>query len=428
MNNNNYESLKQGAVTNWLKEDTSLYLLKKAILKAIKPFTRQQVDFNNELVSKIIEMDRQLVEAKLEFGLRHKLVEDMVVNLAQRIQIPEIEKAVDEKNIDGGAVAALTATNRTAIDIQQPIVNSDKLMGKLNGRHVVFRFVPTMLCNLRCSYCFLCKEEKQDKATMFDHFTADEWIKAMGNYAEYDVDFYMWGGEPFLLEDTRKIVKGFTEYDHVVYGRIDHNMTMVEKIVRDCPSSKVKINASWHTETYNFEQIVEKAMLLKSKNMIGMLNFVASDASMDYLKKHNLDLNWLINFFAERGIFMNVAGDFSKGNDAAYREFITQYTTNKDWDYIHNVYPSKGVACDAGTSFFTVFHDGSIKSCASDEVVGNFFEGTLKREVRTCPHESCLSLVSYCHQLDNEFSPVKHLDDYVLRNTIHRRKTGILRS
>ena len=172
--------------------------------------------------------------------------------------------------------------------------------------------------------------------------------------------------------------------------------------------------------------------------MVGMANFVASDTNMNFLKKSNLKLDDLIKKFADTGIFFNVAADFNMGDDPYYKKFITQYMTEEDWDHIHGKYPSKNALCDASNSFFSVDHKGEITSCAIQKKgflhrnirplnLGNFFSGKLKRKkVGICPASSCRSIISYPHRLDNSLQAFRHLEDYIKRNTEHRRKNGLL--
>ena len=125
-----------------------------------------------------------------------------------------------------------------------------------------FRFVPTMRCNLRCSYCFLPHSNGKE-STMFDRYSVDRWINGMNNFSDHCVEFYMWGGEPFVLDETYDLVRGFAEYDFVQWARIDSNLTYTKKIIHRCPSEKVKIPCSWHTEKFDFGQLWERVMLLK---------------------------------------------------------------------------------------------------------------------------------------------------------------------
>jgi hypothetical protein len=82
--------------------------------------------------------------------------------------------------------------------------------------------------------------------------------------------------------------------------------------------------------------------------MVGMVNFVASDANLARLKEERMTLDELIQRFQEREIFVNVSADFGKGNDPEYKEFICRYTTEADWDHIHYLLPPKDVNCNAG--------------------------------------------------------------------------------
>jgi len=169
-----------------------------------------------------------------------------------------------------------------------------------------------------------------------------------------------------------------------------------------------------------------------------MANFVASDSNLAFLGKQNLILDDLVKKFADAGMFFNIAADFNKRNDAVYKKCITRYMTEEDWGHIHGCYPSKGMPCDAANSFFSVAVDGTITSCGAEKhpllgrkvksvSLGNFFEGKLRRKPSgSCPRETCRSIVSYAHRRDNGFLPFRHLEDYIKRNTQHRKKQGVL--
>ncbi len=239
-------------------------------------------------------------------------------------------------------------------------------------REIMFRFVPTMKCNFRCTYCFV---EKTD-GTMFDRNEPKKWIEGMRKFSEDAVEFYLWGGEPFLLDGTYEVVRGFTAMPHVEWARIDTNLYFVDRILERCPSPKVKVLCSWHTEEFDFKEVWSRVMALKRERMVGAVNFVASDTNMSFLKSSGHDLDDIIRRFWEAGVFMNVAADFHKGDDATYREFITRYTLPADWDNIHYCYPSEGVDCVASEKFFNVDYQGDISTCPfQGDSVGNFFKG-----------------------------------------------------
>ncbi|MEN6520918.1 MAG: glycosyltransferase [Armatimonadota bacterium] len=296
----------------------------------------------------------------------------------------------------------------------------------MDDKYLLFRFVPTMRCNFRCSYCFVSNDEKSTRDTMFDLHSPEEWVRAMGNYSDHDVEFYCWGGEPFLLDGTYDIVKGWTAYDHVISGsRLDTNISFAEKIAKRCPTDKVKLNCSWHTQYHTLEQEESKIRLLNDLGMVGMLNFVASPYNMDILKsQYNMSVDDLIARFDEIGVFVNIAGDFALVDNprspgyAEYKEFISQYLCPEDWKHLRCEKTSS--VCEANRHFFTVHPNGDITPCLSGRVCGNFFKGTLNTlPAEVCNHK-CPSLVAYPFRTDNQFPFRQHLVEYVNRNREYR--------
>jgi len=142
----NYERLKEKALTNVLPENIRFRFLKRVINKFIKSFTRQQIEFNNIVVTELSETKQALLETKqalsetkqalaetkqnlLEIRLqseenmkvfedRHKLVKDMLKNLARRIKIPELESIIDNQSCENKVIADLSALTR-----KKPLTN-----------------------------------------------------------------------------------------------------------------------------------------------------------------------------------------------------------------------------------------------------------------------------------------------------------------
>ena len=133
--------------------------------------------------------------------------------------------------------------------------------------HLVFRFVPTMRCNFRCSYCFLKHSDGQEP-TMFDAIPVHQWLDGLRNFSDYDLDIYMWGGEPFCIAPTYELVKGLDQLDFVKWMRIDTNLSYAKKILNQCPSPKVQLNCSWHTERFDYTTVKKHIMQLQKYNMV----------------------------------------------------------------------------------------------------------------------------------------------------------------
>ena len=227
----------------------------------------------------------------------------------------------------------------------------------------LFRFVPTMRCNFNCPYCFEGDASKRPKETMFDNHSPEEWIEAMKKFSDKKIEIYMWGGEPFLLDDTYTILKEWLAMDHVLSGcRIDTNVFFADKIAERCPSNKLKLNCSYHMQYHSLEEQFSKIKKLKDLDMVGMMNFVASEYNLKKLKEdYKMTVFDLIDKFAEIGVFVNIAGDFSYTNNINYErhdeymKFILQFISEEEWRFLRG--NKNGCKCDAGKHIFTVNYD-----------------------------------------------------------------------
>ncbi|MDD7021847.1 MAG: radical SAM protein [Aeromonadales bacterium] len=291
----------------------------------------------------------------------------------------------------------------------------------------LFRFVPTMFCNFNCDYCFLGDVTKRSKDNMFKHHSAEEWIEGMKNFSNNEIEIYMWGGEPFLLKDTYKILKSWLAMDFISEGcRIDTNLWFAEKIAKLCPSPKLKLNCSYHMHYHSLDEEFRKIKLLKDLDMVGMVNFVASPSNMRTLKnEYKMTVFDLIDKFAEIDVFVNIAGDFAIANNRnyprhqEYMNFILQFISPEEWTFLRG--KDSPAFCSACQKFFFIQYDGEIKSCLDDSSYGNFFKGEIhpSPEPKIC-RKVCQSLISYPFREDNSFIPWQNLLQYIERCKKHR--------
>lgn len=298
----------------------------------------------------------------------------------------------------------------------------------LSDEKYLFRFVPTMKCNFKCDYCFLGSSADRPAETMFDIHPVDEWVSAMRQYSDKKIEIYMWGGEPFLLDDTYTLLKAWLSMDHIVSGcRIDTNLFFADKIAEKCPSNKLKLNCSYHMQYHTLDQQFEKIKMLKDLDMIGMMNFVASESNMRKLHdEYNMSVHDLIAKFDAIGVFVNIAGDFALANNEEYprhdeyMKFILQFISPEEWKLLRGA-PCK-VECDAGKYFFTVNYDGKFTSCIDNKIYGNFFKGKINpaTKPKIC-NSCCQSLISYPWRHDNNCIPWNSLLEYVNRNEKYRK-------
>jgi 2-polyprenyl-3-methyl-5-hydroxy-6-metoxy-1,4-benzoquinol methylase/organic radical activating enzyme len=301
---------------------------------------------------------------------------------------------------------------------------------------LLFRLVPTMRCNYRCKYCFVTLEEKTGKQpTMFDEHPVEEWISAMRNFSNFDVEFYGWGGEPFILDGVYDMLAAWTAMDHVGYGnRLDTNMSFTDKIAARCPSDKIKLNCSWHTQYDTLDTITAKVKKLRALDMVGMVNFVASPLNMETLThEYKLTLDELVDHFAQLDVFLNVAADFSivhadrrNPANAIYQRMILRHVTLEEWKFQRS--EMGGGQCTANRHFLTIHPNGDLKVCLTDRKVGNFFTGELTLPTDEYCSLDCPSLVSYPFRTDNPYPYRQHLVEFVKRNKAHYEQVKIQES
>ena len=299
----------------------------------------------------------------------------------------------------------------------------------MTKENVLFRFVPTMRCNFRCEYCFVENQIKSNGPTMFDDHSVDEWVEAMKKFSDRNVELYFWGGEPFCIDQTYDLLREWTKMDHIISGfRIDTNTYFAEKIAKECPSNKMKLNCSYHMQYHSLQEEFDKIKLLKDLDMVGMVNFVASKYNLTTLRsEYGMTVKDLIEKFAEIGVFVNVAGDFAYANNKnyeryeEYKKFIMQFISPEEWKWLRGV---DGVRkCTAGQKMFTVNHNGDFTSCASKKIYGNFFDGVLNPESEPTECSSkCQSIISYAFRCDNNFESTNSLLNYIDRNSVYREK------
>ena len=177
---------------------------------------------------------------------------------------------------------------------------------------------------------------------------------------------------------------------------------------------------------HTLDEEFRKVKILKDLDMVGMVNFVASQYNLEHLRDdYGMTVMDLIEKFAEIDVFVNIAGDFAYANNPKYERyqeyqaFIQQFISPDEWMWLRG---KKDVRlCTAGMKMFTIEYDGSITSCIDKKVRGNFFEGNIQPDKRRKKCSSpCQSLISYPFRGDNSLPCVNSLIEYVERNKAYR--------
>jgi MoaA/NifB/PqqE/SkfB family radical SAM enzyme len=281
--------------------------------------------------------------------------------------------------------------------------------------------VTTRYCNFRCPYCYLTEEQRSKKKTVFSHHSPDEWTEALDAFNGKHLELYFTGGEPLLVDDFLLLVNKLVEKKYVASIRIDSNLSNFDRFTKQVNNSKIKFLASFHPTQISFDKFFSKAELLAARNMLSMVNVVASKENIQTLK---IPPHKLAGYFSDKGMFLNIAKDFHRGlkqgYSPEYREYVDKLQHPMDNLYMNMGSLNKGVSCGEGKHYISVNRHGNVYSCGGKEH-GNIFNiYHLPENPIYCNSEACPSIISYSFSTSNPFSPVDHLKDYVQRNRTHR--------
>jgi sulfatase maturation enzyme AslB (radical SAM superfamily) len=286
---------------------------------------------------------------------------------------------------------------------------------------LLIRFVATRYCNFRCPYCYLTEKQRSKKKTVFSHHSPEEWSEALDVFRDKHLEFYFTGGEPLLVDDFIVLLNKLVEKEYVSSIRIDSNLSNFDKFQKQVSNNKIKFLASFHPTQISLDKFVLKAESLTARNMLSMVNVVASRENMQLLK---IPPHKLADYFSEKGMYLNVAKDFHRGlkqgYSPEYREYVDKLQHPMDNLHMNMGNSHKGVLCGGGGHYISVNRHGNIYSCGGKEHGNIFNTYRLPENPIYCNSEACPSIVSYSFSASNDFSPVDHLQDYVQRNQTHR--------
>lgn len=216
-------------------------------------------------------------------------------------------------------------------------------------------------CNVACPYCFGVAPPRMmlDRPSMA-RVTAAEWARAWnGIPGELVIDIT--GGEPGLFPPLIDVIKGLELEKRCA---ITTNGTLdVQRLSDNVPPSKcILVTMSYHPSSRrNFEQFLNRALLLKHRGFNVAVNYVAHPGQM-----------WLVptlaGVFSERGIPFHV-DPFWQGPEPfyAYAEtenaFLRAYVSPDRASVYEKA--SGRYLCSAGSDYFVVIPNGEAYTCLS---------------------------------------------------------------
>ncbi len=280
-----------------------------------------------------------------------------------------------------------------------------------NKLHCVF--IPTYLCNYRCSYCQVCSNFQY--STVYPKSvekTPEQWLEAFDKLPPTTV--FVLGGEPLLYKGLYKVINEMPK-KHTVLGLVS-NCSMPKDLYKKI--KPMHMNISFHREFAKEDEFIKKVIELKKYHHIAV-NIVAVPENIPFITK-------LQKVMKENSIDLHIDPYF--GKDYKYTEaqlenlpFSNERKYSKKYQ-LHNSLKMK--SCSAGRNFYCLMPNGDALTCTSgcDYIysdlrkndakdfntdifkLGNVFDGTFKlnRNNINCN----LSCFSHC---DMDFCVIKEV-------------------
>jgi MoaA/NifB/PqqE/SkfB family radical SAM enzyme len=255
-------------------------------------------------------------------------------------------------------------------------------------------FMPTMRCNLACSYCpFDFGNESENSYTWggygFDHkiekeIKPDEVLRYLESAQPYHLEIC--GGEPILWPGLRELIRGIPEGN--TWAITSNTLNDIKNIdFTKC----ICWSASWH-ET-NYDKFIENVKAIKIKFKDIFINMV--------FRRETLLENLKMMFcFLSQGITPNIIPEVNPGVDWQDSAEWKMLSNMKKMGYrliddlgIPTQEKTSGYLCKGGDTYFNIGPDGKLYTCYSETMRGESFGSIydsvwIKGDVHEC-HKPC---------------------------------------
>jgi MoaA/NifB/PqqE/SkfB family radical SAM enzyme len=210
----------------------------------------------------------------------------------------------------------------------------------------------TLACNLKCSYCI---NHLSGNAKKKGYLSGREWIQLLNRLdLSNDLPVTLQGGEPSVHPDFYQIINGIKEnlsidlltnlqFDPAVFAK---NISP-ERLKRDSKYSSIRV--TYHPETMNWNELVEKVLYLKNKkysiSIFGIL--------------HPRDEKEIISA-QEKATLLDI--------DFRVKEFLGTYnnTIHGTYKYSNASFEAKTTNCLCRTSELLIGSNGDAYRCHHD--------------------------------------------------------------
>jgi hypothetical protein len=250
---------------------------------------------------------------------------------------------------------------------------------------------PLSSCNYACGYCPFAKRAETHAELNGDRLSLDaflNWI-ARQPHRQFGVLFTPWG-EALVRRWYQQALIKLTHLHHVERAAIQTNLSCGLDWVRHCQLDRLALWTTYHPSETKREVFLGKVHRLHelgvrlSVGIVGLREHLDDIASMRQALPQDIYL-W-INAY--------------KRDTAYYTESEVRYLTSIDPHFPTNNthHPSRGKACGAGETSFSVDGTGAMRRCHFiSEPIGNIHSPDWEAGLRprVCPNATCGCHIGY---------------------------------
>jgi len=246
-------------------------------------------------------------------------------------------------------------------------------------------------CNYNCPYCWWYgKWAELAKDNLYPSLDTllKIWTDIYKKYGTAHIEIL--GGEPLIYPNFNELIKELSKM-HTV--RITTNLsTSIDALLKNTSPSRVSITGTFHPLFAEFNDFVQKAVLLKKNsrgNSVIYLAYPPQIKLIPYYKER----------FIEYGLKLSVMSFWGENNGKAYPENYTEEETayitphlGKGRGEKYQLRPRlvKGKLCRAGQIYASIKSNGDVARCGGNapRYLGNIFKGDFKLLGEPTPCES----------------------------------------
>jgi hypothetical protein len=260
---------------------------------------------------------------------------------------------------------------------------------------------PLSSCNYGCEYCPFAKrretrEELAADARALGRFV--DWVERQGGDAvghavgrTISVLFTPWG-EALVRRSYQEALGRLTNLPHVRRAAIQTNISCRLDWAGRCDRAKLALWCTYHPTETTRERFAAKcremdAMGLRySVGVVGVKEHVAEAEALRRVLRPDVYL-WV--------------NAYKRVDDYYTPDDLDRLTAVDPMFPVNNVrHPSRGLACRAGESVFSVDGDGTMRRCHFIKTpIGNIYEPAWERALRPtpCTNDTCGCHIGYVH-------------------------------